>query len=472
VTGLISVESSSSSLFVPYALDLATRFCGVRFELLDPFEPRERVDVYYGNDIRRPCGLRIPHVDRYTIDDVPGIPSSVEYQRLDPAFREAFPFDIFTATRFWLADEGNANRSRESFDQHERLRWNCSAQEIRGLREVPVVNSYLMLLREWLAARLGVRTSPMLSAPARCVVVLSHDVDRPIDPGRPQPIVRRAVETIVRGKRRAPAFAEGSVALAGALAARLQSPPPRHWIFGELADAEAQCGFRSTFFLAPTSRFDDHGHRLDVAYDVMAPEFRDVCRMLQERQFEIGLHIGYGVQSDSERLLREKQRLEEAAEMDVIGARHHYWHTGYPFWGALDAHATVGLRYDSSIAFNEAVGFRLGIAFPYRPWHPIHKRPVETLQIPPMAMDGAFFYKPGQSVDHTLGHFARLVDQLKKYEGVASLDWHQETSLPASREFWKWGQADLLAADPEVSVRSFADVLATTDARNSNHPSD
>jgi hypothetical protein len=267
------------------------------------------------------------------------------------------------------------------------------------------------------------------------------------------------------------------VALAAAFAARLQRPPPRHWIFDELADAEARRGFRSTFFLAPTSRFDDHGHRLDVAYDVAAPEFRDVCRMLRDRQFGIGLHIGYGVRSDAKRLLQEKQRLEEAAGTEVMGSRHHYWHTGYPFWGALEAHATAGLRYDSSIAFNEAVGFRLGIAFPYRPWNPIHERPVATLQIPPMAMDGAFFYKRGQSVDQTLRHFARLVDTLKKYEGVGSLDWHQETSLPKSREFWKWGEAylailDVLAADPEISVQSFEEVLTMTDGRRSDQSFD
>ncbi len=458
------MESSSRSPFVPYALRLASSFLGTRFELVDPSSRTPYVSIYHGNDERRPCGIRVPQVDGYSIDDVP------RAQEADRREGDVFPFDLFSAMRFWLADEGNDGLDPESFDEHERLRWNRSAQERTGLRQIPIVNAYLQLLRGWIERELGVRTSSLLPPPARCVVVLSHDVDRPIDPGRMGHALGQAARALARGKKRGSAVVYGSLAVGEAVAAYIQSPRPRRWLFDELSDAEESRGFRSTFFFAATSRFAVDGTRQDVAYDAAAPRFRALYPRLLGRGFELGLHIGYRAGADAARIRGEKERLEDALGVEIAGGRHHYWHTGHPFWDTLDAHAAAGLRYDSSLSFNDAIGFRLGIAFPFHPWNPLAQRPVAALQIPAMAMDRAFFLGPDRSADQAVAGFVRLVDDLKRHEGIASLDWHQEIALPASRDYRHWGNAflsmmDLLAADPEVAVRSCAEVLAMSEAR-------
>jgi hypothetical protein len=469
---MIRFEPSIPEPFVPYALRLAASFLGVEFEIVDPSDREPHVDIYYGNDARRPCGIRIPHVSRYTLDSVPGVPRAPESGCGAALNSEApFPFDIFAAMRFWLADEGNALEAARKFDEHERLIWKSSAQELLGLRETPVVNAYLIALREWLELRLAARTSNILPRPARCLVMLSHDVDRPIDPGKPGHILRSAGHRVLRGQNRLPALKYGAIAVAEAMVAHLQRPRPRHWIFSELADAESAHGFRSTFFFAPTSRFDPDGTRFDVAYDISADRFRILSRMLLRRQFEVALHIGYRAGSNAERIRREKARLEGVIGAEVVGARHHYWHTGYPFWETLEAHGAAGLHYDSSIAFNDAAGFRLGIAFPYHPWNPVREGAVTTLQIPSMVMDGAYFYRRGRTVDGALREFQRLIDNLKRCEGIASIGWHQETSLPTSREFREWGRTylailDMLSSDPEIAVRTFSEVAAMSDARS------
>jgi len=465
----LSFDSSSTSLFVEYTLELVTQFCGVRFRRVD--RSAQNVDVYYGNDEKRPCAIRIPSIDTYTAADVPRVPSAGP--RAVPSGSGPFPFDLFAAVRFWLLDEGNANKGPTDFDQHSRLLPGHSVQESTGLREVPIVNAYLMLLRDWVEERLNVKAARLLPPRKRCTVVLSHDVDRPMD-AKFSAVLPQTAAAVLRGRHRGRAVAHGVVSAAQAVAASVQRPRPRRWIFHDLVDAEERLGFRSTFFLAPTSRFAATGHALDVAYDLSAPRFRTLCRFLREHGFEVGLHVGYSVGDDVERLVKEKQRLEDVSGAEVMGGRHHYWHVGYPFWKTLAAHAEAGLRYDSSIGFNDAPGFRLGIAFPYRPWNPLTQSAIGTVQIPPMAMDGAFFYRGDQEVNRAVAHVARLVEELKRWEGVAALDWHQETSLPTSRQFRPWGEAylailELLADDPEVAVQTFPEVLAASSAKyNSN----
>jgi hypothetical protein len=463
--GSISFDSSSTSPFVAYALDLVRQFCGVRFCTVDGSDPNP--DIYYGNEQGRPCRLRIPCVDHYTVDDVPRVPFPDAMHGISPA--EPFPFDFFAAVRFWLLDEGNAQKAETDFDEHQRLLWNRSAQEATRLRETPAVNAHLLLLRDWIEQRLQVKTARLLPSTKRCIVVLSHDVDRPFDPARLFSALPQTTAALFRGKHRGRALRYGAHSTAQAIAASLRRPRPRRWIFHDVADAEERLGFRSTFFLSATSRLADEGHALDVAYDVSTTPFRTVCRELRERGFEIGLHIGYGVGDNVERLRQERSKLEDVVGAEVIGGRHHYWHTGYPFWPALAAHAGAGLRYDSSIAFNDVPGFRLGVALPYRPWDPQTERTIAAVQIPPMAMDHAFFYRGDERVSDIVARVEQLVAELKQWEGVAALDWHQETSLPTWPPKRAFGEAylavlDLLAADSEIAVLTFPEVLSASSA--------
>jgi hypothetical protein len=90
-------------------------------------------------------------------------------------------------------------------------------------------------------------------------------------------------------------------------------------------------------------------------------------------------------------------------------------------------------------------------------------------------MDGALLYDPRATVEAALARIEQLVAALKRFEGVAALDWHEETSYPGSRRFRRWGECylavlDLLASDPEVAVITFDEALALrTGGRGARH---
>lgn len=250
VTPIVTADAESSFVtdaadpFVDYAVDLIARATGIR--LLAVPADGGRVDVYYGDDAGQPCLLRIPRVRRFTTATVPRLPDADGVRERATTSRD-YPFELFSAVRFWLADEANADAPPDAFDEHERLRAERSVQEALGLREVPVVNACLLHFRAWAEARMGMTGVRALPPGKRCVVVLSHDVDSPIDPVSPGHAAGVAWSNVRAARKPILSVAYAAGVAARALHWRAADPSARHRLFDAVMDAEEQCGFRSTF---------------------------------------------------------------------------------------------------------------------------------------------------------------------------------------------------------------------------------
>jgi len=230
-------------------------------------------------------------------------------------------------------------------------------------------------------------------------------------------------------------------------------------------DSERSRGFHSTFFFAVKTLYDADGSIYDVAYDFRDSRFGPVYRQIAHHGSEIGLHISYNARESAERIGHERSELERASAVAVRGSRHHFWHMSRPAWRTLTDHGRAGLHYDTSIAFNEAPGYRLGIGFPFFPWDPENGRKIPTLQIPTFVMDKSLFRSPGTDASGARERFVALLEELKRNRGIAAIDWHVRASHPGSRTFEQMGRAyleilDVLAADTEVAVASCAELAA------------
>ena len=71
----------------------------------------------------------------------------------------------------------------------------------------------------------------------------------------------------------------------------------------------------------------------------------------------------------------------------VRSARHHWWALGCPPDATLAAHAAAGIRVDCSLGFNDRIGFRRGIAYPFRPFDRNRRQPIPVWELPTAAMD-------------------------------------------------------------------------------------
>jgi hypothetical protein len=245
--------------------------------------------------------------------------------------------------------------------------------------------------------------------------IATHDVDYPqvvrwLEPLR----VTRRAGTRMR-------------AAAGVLTGRLH-----HWHFDSWTADESELGMRSAFFFVARqgSLLQFARGTPDPFYDVGSPRFRLLLRELVARGFEVGLQASYGAWERPGQLAHEKAVLEEAAGVDVVGGRHHYWRLNpdQPDETLL-AHEEAGLQYDCSLAFERLAGWRRGLSWPFHPFHRRLRRPVETLQLPTAWMDDQVFGHAGHN--DVSGSEARdslltkIVEGAARTRGVLVTDIHE-----------------------------------------------
>lgn len=281
---------------------------------------------------------------------------------------------------------------------------------------------------EHLRDRLGLE--PPRWGGARFAVALTHDVDRPWR------WTRRGVRNAA-GRLRAQARAgAGRDALreARGLAAlpvhRLRGTDP-NWRFNRIAELEAERGARSTYFVLA-----GHGHKEDgfapEVYDRLRPR---LVETLLDTGAEVGLHGSYTSAEDPLRLEREAKALQELAG-ELAGQRYHFLRVD-PFTN-LAPLAGLGFRYDSSLGFADAPGFRAGIAHPFRPWSEELAAPLPLVEVPLALMDTTLAEPQylGLSAEQAEVRALSLLDRAAEDGGGFSILWHTNRFDRATAAGW------------------------------------
>jgi peptidoglycan/xylan/chitin deacetylase (PgdA/CDA1 family) len=281
---------------------------------------------------------------------------------------------------------------------------------------------------ERLRSELGLQTRRYSSA--KFAVALTHDVDVP---WRWTPIGMRGAAARLKGHalagRVAPALHEAR-GLARVPLHRVRGSDP-NWRFSEIAAEERAHGSRSTFFVMA-----GHGHRADGAapesYERLRPK---LVETLVDAGAEIGLHGSYLAAEDLDRLASERALL---AQLDgpLVGHRYHYLR--------VDPHRNLvpleglGFRYDTSLGFPDALGFRAGIAHPFRVWDMARDRPSDLIEVPLAVMDATLAEKryEGLSAEAAKPRILALLDWAAEHGGGFSILWHPERFDAPSARGW------------------------------------
>ncbi|MFL5944675.1 MAG: polysaccharide deacetylase family protein [Gaiellaceae bacterium] len=259
-------------------------------------------------------------------------------------------------------------------------------------------------------------------------VALTHDVDTP---WRWTPIgVRGAAARLKRNvlhARAAPAIREAT-ALAAAPVHRLRGTDP-NWRFREIAAQERRAGGSGSTFFVLAGHHDPHDGAAPERYEALRPR---LVETLKDAGAEIGLHGSYTAADDSARLAEEKATLERLAG-PVVGHRYHYLR-GDPHRNI----ARLPFRYDTTLGFPDAVGFRAGIARPFHPWDFDRDAPADILEIPLAAMDATLAEERylGLSAKRAEPQLTALLDWATANGGAFAILWHPDRFDPLTSGGW------------------------------------
>jgi hypothetical protein len=259
-------------------------------------------------------------------------------------------------------------------------------------------------------------------------VALTHDVDTPWRWTRIglRGAVARVKANTLQG-RLGPALREAA-GLAASPAHKLRGTDP-NWRFAHILAEERRHGATGSTFFVLAGHHDLHDGSAPATYDELRPRLVDAIR---DAGGEIGLHGSYTAAGDAARLGEEKEKLELLAGR-LSGHRYHYLRG--------DPHRDIPrlpFRYDTSLGFPDALGFRAGIARPFHPWDFERDAPADVLEIPLAAMDATLAEERylGLSAKRAEPQLTALLDWAAANGGAFAILWHPDRFDPLTSAGW------------------------------------
>lgn len=190
---------------------------------------------------------------------------------------------------------------------------------------------------------------------------------------------------------------------------------------------EIENGLASTFFVIPhkaDSGQSDSGStpsRRAARYDVS--EIATQLSCLISAGCEVSLH-GINAWRDSQKGSAEMDRIRQVTGAKEMGVRMHWLYFDEAAPARLDQ---AGFSYDSTVGYNETIGFRAGTTQAFKPL--LAER---MLELPLHIMDTALFYPSYMNLSAKQAEKAidPLIENVARFGGALTINWHDRSVAP------------------------------------------
>ena len=300
---------------------------------------------------------------------------------------------------------------------------------------VPTLDLHIALLRDLIITNgLPLTEIPPVPDRYRFIACLTHDVDHPM-------IRRHKFDHTMFGFLYRATFGSFVDALRGrvpwrnvraSLAAALKLPLV-HLGLAKDCWSEFDCyiameeGAHSSFFVipfegcpgrsrtgtAPTARAARYG----------AADLTGQIRNLISAGCEIGLH-GIDAWADTSRASDELKEIKKITGSQEIGVRMHWLYFDEQSPMTLEG---AGASYDSTVGYNETIGYRAGTTQAYR-----FLGTRDLIELPLHVMDTALFFPAylDVSADEAHKRVGKMVDNAVRFGGTLTVNWHDRSIAP------------------------------------------
>jgi hypothetical protein len=333
---------------------------------------------------------------------------------------------------------------RLGFDLFEEVHHLLTEGQPAELARVPTLELHISLLRELIVSHgLTLMEIPPVPAGHRFIVSLTHDVDHPgicqhlCDQTMFGFLYRALIVSVIdlcRGRRSLrQVFTNWKAAFSLPLVfAGLVKD------FWNQVDRylELERELAATFFVIPTkgnAGVDSHGRiRAKRASKYALADIADDLKKLVSANREIAVH-GIDAWRDSAKGREEREDVQKITGTTETGVRMH--------WLYFDSHAPAtlekaGFSYDSTVGYNETIGYRAGTTQVFK-----HAEVDHLLELPLHIMDTALFYPSYMNLanDQARGAVLPLIENVTRFGGVLTINWHDRSLGPERL----WGDAYL-----------------------------
>jgi len=163
---------------------------------------------------------------------------------------------------------------------------------------------------------------------------------------------------------------------------------------------------------------------IDPSYNLKSnPVLQNKLAELNAAGFEVGLHGSLKSAVNIDMLKEEKEGLERVLSRPVTRVRQHW--LNYSESKTPSYHNEL-FAVDSTLGWNDRMGFRSGCASKYRPWDHANNKAFDYFVIPQVLMDSNIF--DYSNIEDAKEKAISMLQGMKKFKNVnASISWHYRT---------------------------------------------
>lgn len=202
--------------------------------------------------------------------------------------------------------------------------------------------------------------------------------------------------------------------------------------FDKIMEIEKKYNASSSFYFLPQK--GKIGNWKNADYNITSNDIRKTIAELKENNFEVGVHGSFGTHSNSQLLKTDIDRINTDS---IIGNRFHF--LMYDPEKTVEVLENCNIKYDTSLSFAEQIGFRRGSSYPFYLWNFVKGEISSVLEIPLTVMDSSLSSSKymGLSIDEATKKVFEIIDEVKKFNGVFTLLWHNTFFSDYKYTGWK-----------------------------------
>jgi hypothetical protein len=339
-------------------------------------------------------------------------------------------------TKYSLAMEirtGGQSFIRIGYDLFAEVRHLLFNGQPAQFAQFPAIEIHITILRDILVKhQIPFEEVPPVPAGYNFTVCLTHDVDHfaianhKCDHTMFGFLYRASIGSIVellRGRKSLRQLARNWLAILSLPLVYLRILPD----FWNRLERYLELDHASTFFIIPKkgeAGLTSTGMRLPrraVRYDLS--QLQTSVSRIVARGGEIGVH-GIDAWRDTAEARKEREQIQALTHTSETGVRMHWLFFDSESAGKLDE---AGFSYDSTVGYNETVGYRAGTTQAFRPFGT--KR---LLELPLHIMDTALFYPAylHLSPEQAMMRIDGMVNDMRQFGGVLMVNWHDRSIAP------------------------------------------
>lgn len=327
-------------------------------------------------------------------------------------------YDIISAIFYLLS--GQQEIESITKDNYGRFQYKDSLQHEFNFAETPVVNYYFDILKTAIELAYSIE----IKLKHNFTTCLTHDIDE----------VDSAWKHRIRLNLQKKKFIKAGLSFISHL-----FQPFYPWRnIEEILTLENEKGVTSSFFILTNNikveEIKNADYKLDSNY------MKQQLQNISKNGNEIAVHGSYKTHDEASSLACDIKLLKEK----VNGNRFHFlqWdmeQTPY----VIDSNH---LSYDTSLGFQEQIGFRNGICNPFYLYDFKNEKAFSFLEIPLNIMDCSLAYTNYMGIEpkKVKNIIKPIISEIKKFNGVLTLNWHNTFFTDYTNSEWKTVYLDII----------------------------